>query len=123
MVTGAGPRPAVGEQRLKELGILVPSPPEPFGTYVEAVRTSNLLFLTGMFSTEGPKPKFVVLLGSEFDVEAARKAAQLATLNVLSVAWADAASELLAEVGKDKTLAEFSARLHVEPELIFQVAG
>jgi len=31
------------EQRLKELGIKLPAPPEPFGTYVEAVQTGNLL--------------------------------------------------------------------------------
>ncbi len=30
------------EQRLKDLGIKLPTPPEPFGAYVEAVRTGNL---------------------------------------------------------------------------------
>jgi hypothetical protein len=44
MVTGDAMRPASAEQRLKELGIKLPAPPEPFGTYVEAVRTGNLLF-------------------------------------------------------------------------------
>ena len=32
-----GLRPAGAEQRLKERGIKLPAPPEPFGTYVEAV--------------------------------------------------------------------------------------
>ena len=41
------------EDRLAELGIKLPVPPEPFGTYVEAVQTGNLLFLTGMLPTEG----------------------------------------------------------------------
>ena len=36
-VTREGSRPAGAEQRLKELGIKLPAPPEPFGTYVEAV--------------------------------------------------------------------------------------
>jgi hypothetical protein len=48
MVTPEGSRPAGAEQRLKELGIKLPPPPEPFGTYVEAVQTGNLLFLSGM---------------------------------------------------------------------------
>ncbi len=48
MVTREGPRPDGAEQRLKELGIELPAPPEPFGTYVEAVQTGNLLFLSGM---------------------------------------------------------------------------
>lgn len=79
-------RPASAERRLKELGIELPAPPEPFGTYVEAVQTGNLLFLTGMLPTEGRAAKFVGRLGAEIDVEAGRKAARLAALNVLAVA-------------------------------------
>jgi enamine deaminase RidA (YjgF/YER057c/UK114 family) len=74
------------EKRLKELGIELPAPPEPFGTYTEAVQTGNLLFLTGMLPTEGRAAKFVGRIGSELDVEAGRKAAHLAALNALAVA-------------------------------------
>jgi enamine deaminase RidA (YjgF/YER057c/UK114 family) len=74
------------EQRLKELGIELPMPPKPFGTYVEAVQTGNLLFLTGMLPTEGHEAKFIGRVGAELDVEAGRKAAHLAALNVLAVA-------------------------------------
>jgi enamine deaminase RidA (YjgF/YER057c/UK114 family) len=79
-------RPASAEQRLKELGIELPAPPEPFGTYAEAVQTGNLLFLTGMLPTEGRAAKFIGRVGSELDVEAGRAAAHLAALNVLAVA-------------------------------------
>jgi hypothetical protein len=41
------------EQQLRELGIKLPAPPEPFGTYAEAVQTGNLVFLKGMLSTVG----------------------------------------------------------------------
>ena len=77
---------ASSEQRLKDLGIKLPEPPEPFGTYVEAVQTGNLLFLTGMLPTEGRAAKFVGRVGAELDVEAGRKAAHLAALNGLAVA-------------------------------------
>jgi enamine deaminase RidA (YjgF/YER057c/UK114 family) len=80
------PGPASAEQRLKELGIRLPVPPEPFGSYVEAVQTGNLLFLSGMLPTEGHGAKFVGRVGAEVDVEAGRKAAHLAALNVLAVA-------------------------------------
>ena len=43
MVTHEGSRPASAEQRLKEIGIQLPAPPEPFGTYAEAVQTGNLV--------------------------------------------------------------------------------
>ncbi|MEP6935671.1 MAG: RidA family protein [Nitrospirota bacterium] len=74
------------EDRLATLGITLPAPPKPFGTYVEAVKTGNLLFLTGMLPTEGHGAKFVGRVGAELDVEAGRKAAYLAALNVLAVA-------------------------------------
>jgi enamine deaminase RidA (YjgF/YER057c/UK114 family) len=74
------------EQRLKELGIDLPAPPEPFGTYAEAVQTGNLLFLSGMLPTEGRAAKFIGRIGAELDVEAGRKAARIAALNVLAVA-------------------------------------
>jgi enamine deaminase RidA (YjgF/YER057c/UK114 family) len=85
MVTPEDSRPARAEQRLTELGIELPTPPEPFGTYVEAVQTGNLLFLTGMLPTEDRVAKFVGRVGAELDVEAGRKAARLAALNVLAV--------------------------------------
>jgi enamine deaminase RidA (YjgF/YER057c/UK114 family) len=73
------------EQRLKELGITLPAPPEPFGAYAEAVQTGSLLFLTGMLPTEGRAAKVVGRIGAELDVEGGRKAARLAALNVLAV--------------------------------------
>ena len=79
-------RPVGAEQRLKELGIKLPAPPEPFGTYVEAVQTGNLLFLTGMLPTEGRAAKFIGRVGAELDVEAGWQAAYLAALNGLAVA-------------------------------------
>jgi enamine deaminase RidA (YjgF/YER057c/UK114 family) len=86
MVTRENSNSTSAEKRLKELGIELPAPPEPFGTYAEAVQTGNLLFLTGMLPTEGRAAKFVGRIGAELDVEAGRKAAHLAALNALAVA-------------------------------------
>jgi enamine deaminase RidA (YjgF/YER057c/UK114 family) len=77
---------ASAEQRLKNLGIDLPTPPQPFGTYVEAVQTGNLLFLSGMLPTEVRSAKFIGRVGAELDVETGRKAAYLAGLNALAVA-------------------------------------
>ena len=78
--------PSGAEQRLRELGIKLPAPPAPFGIYVDAVQTGNLLFLTGMLPTEGRIAKFVGRVGAELDVQAGREAAYLAGLNVLAAA-------------------------------------
>ncbi len=39
--------PGDADARLSELGIELPPPARPFGAYVEAVQTGNLLFLSG----------------------------------------------------------------------------
>jgi len=70
MVTGKGSWLVGAEQRLKELGIKLPAP-DPFETYVEAVQTANLLFLSGMLPTEGHGAKFNGDIGPELDVAAA----------------------------------------------------
>jgi len=86
MSTSVKTQTLTAEQRLKELGIELPAPPEPFGTYAEAVQTGNLLFLTGMLPTEGRAAKFAGRVGAELGVEDAREAARLAALNALAVA-------------------------------------
>ena len=86
MVNRESSWPASAEQRLKEFGIVLPTPPEPFGIYAEAVQTGNLLFLTGMLPTIGREAKFIGRIGAELDVEAGRAAAGLAALNALAVA-------------------------------------
>ena len=44
----------LAEYRLAELVIQLPDPPTPFGAYVPAVQTGNLLFLSGMLGDLGP---------------------------------------------------------------------
>jgi enamine deaminase RidA (YjgF/YER057c/UK114 family) len=78
-------RAAGAEHRLQELGITLPASPEPFGAYVDAVRTGTLLFLSGRLPTEGRQAAFIGRVGAELDVAAGRSAARLAALNVLAV--------------------------------------
>jgi enamine deaminase RidA (YjgF/YER057c/UK114 family) len=86
ILSGDGSGPGTAEERVRQLGIKLPAPPEPFGIYAEAVHTGNLLFLTGMLPTVGREAKFIGHVGAELDVEAGRAAARLAALNGLAVA-------------------------------------
>jgi enamine deaminase RidA (YjgF/YER057c/UK114 family) len=79
MVNGA-------ETRLAAAGIELPPAPPPFGPYVPAVQTGNLLFLTGMLPTVGHEPKFLGRAGKELNAQQVRNAAYTAALNVLAVA-------------------------------------
>lgn len=85
-MVGNGGLPGDAERRLRELGIQLPAAPTPFGTYVEAVQTGNLLFLSGMLPVVAHKPKYQGRLGREIDLEAGRDAATIAALGALAAA-------------------------------------
>lgn len=75
------------EARLEELGIELPSVREPMGSYVPAVRTGNLLFLSG----NGPSTSRGKV-GAEVSVEEAYAAARETGLNLLAVMKAELGS-------------------------------
>jgi enamine deaminase RidA (YjgF/YER057c/UK114 family) len=79
---------AGAEERLRDLDIALPPPPTPFGAYVETVRISNLLFLSGMLPVVGHRPLYVGRVGGALPAEDGRKAAEIACLNALSAAKA-----------------------------------
>ena len=73
------------EDRLAKLGIHLPDAPTPFGAYVPAVQTGNLLFLSGMLATSGHAAKVTGIVGKDLDITAGRNAAYITALNVLSL--------------------------------------
>jgi enamine deaminase RidA (YjgF/YER057c/UK114 family) len=73
------------EDRLASLSIQLPDAPTPFGAYVPAVQTGNLLFLSGMLATAGHVATVVGVVGKDLDVNAGRQAATTATLNALAL--------------------------------------
>ena len=73
------------EDRLAKLGIHLPDAPTPFGAYVPAVQTGNLLFLSGMLATSGHSAAVVGVVGKSLDVKVGREAAYIAALNALAL--------------------------------------
>jgi enamine deaminase RidA (YjgF/YER057c/UK114 family) len=73
------------EQRLRQSGMDLPHPPSPLGAYVEAVRSGNLLFLSGTLPIKDGVPKFLGRIGGDLSIEDGRRATRLATLNALAV--------------------------------------
>lgn len=74
---------SVIENRIKELGYSLPDAPAPAGSYVNCVRSGNLLFLAG-----GIPPLEDTYKGkvpSDTSEETAQEAARLITLNRLAV--------------------------------------
>jgi enamine deaminase RidA (YjgF/YER057c/UK114 family) len=74
------------EARLKELGIELPQPPKPVATYVPAVQSGDLLFLSGVIPFREGKLAWQGKLGRDVTVEQGYEAAKLALLNALAIA-------------------------------------
>ncbi len=71
--------------RLKDLGITLPAPPKPVAAYVPAVRTGNLLFISGQLPSEGGQVKYAGKVPADVTQDDAYAAARLATINALAV--------------------------------------
>jgi enamine deaminase RidA (YjgF/YER057c/UK114 family) len=72
------------EQRLAEMGIELPSPPPPVANYVPAVRTGNLLFVSGHGPFRRDGTWVTGKVGTDLDLGEARDAAWLTGLNILA---------------------------------------
>lgn len=78
------------EEKLAELGLALPDPPQPAGTYTRAVRWGELIFVAGQLPLEQGKIRYTGRVGSELSLEEGYAAARLCALNGLSILRAEA---------------------------------
>jgi enamine deaminase RidA (YjgF/YER057c/UK114 family) len=69
------------EEKIASLGITLPVPPEPAGSYVPVVVSSNLAFVAGQIPMEGMQVKF---RGKVDSISIGQEAARLCTINALA---------------------------------------
>jgi enamine deaminase RidA (YjgF/YER057c/UK114 family) len=72
------------EARLKELGIELPKTPTPAANYVPAVRTGNLLFVSGHGPYDDGKTILAGKVGRELTLEEGYRTARSVALNCLA---------------------------------------
>ena len=72
------------EQKLKQMGIVLPESPKPLANYVRAVRTGNLLFVSGHGPYNDGKVVLVGKLGKELTIEEGYKTARNVGVNCLA---------------------------------------
>lgn len=72
------------EARLVELGIELPTPFGPGGAYVPAVRTGNLVYLSGAGPIRSDGSKVTGKVGRDLDLAEAKEAARLVGLQLLA---------------------------------------
>ena len=73
------------EERLKELGIVLPPPNAPVAVYVPGVIAGSFLFTAGQTPRRDGKPAYTGKLGAELSVEEGKAAARLCALSCLAI--------------------------------------
>ena len=72
------------EEKLKELGINIPTPPSPAGSYIPVVTTGNLAFVSGQIPMKEGKVIFEGKVPENQSVDSAREAAKICIINGLA---------------------------------------
>jgi len=73
------------EEKLNELGFQIPEAPKPLASYIPVTRTGNLVFTAGQIPLKDGILNHEGKVGREVSLENAVKAAELCTINCLSV--------------------------------------
>lgn len=72
------------DARIHELGLALPAVRPPAGTFVHAVRSANMLFLSGHAPFRADGSVMLGKLGQELDIAAGQEAARAAALNAVA---------------------------------------
>lgn len=72
------------DDRLATLGIALPPPVAPAGSYVPVVVSHNFAFVAGQIPSEAGHVKFKGKVGRDIPIEAGQQAARLCTINALA---------------------------------------
>ena len=71
------------EEKIKTIGIKLPNPPSPAGSYIPVVKSGNLLYVSGQIPMEDGKVAFTGKV-SDANIETAQKSARICAINILA---------------------------------------
>ena len=92
------------EERLQELGLELPPPPQPLASYVPVVVSGDLAFVSGQTPSSEGNPLFSGHVGADVTVEEAQRAAARCALQALS-----ALREALGDLDRIRRIVSVSA--------------
>ena len=118
------------EEKLESLGIKLPNSSTPAGSYVPAVRTGNLLYISGQIPMEDDKVIFTGKV-SDNNLEIAQKSARMCAINILAqikreVGDLDKVSKIVRLSGFVNSVPEFSQQpkvINPASDLFFEIFG
>ena len=120
----------MSEEKLKELGIELPEAPVPAGNYIPAVKTGNLLFISGQIPLENGKVAYTGKV-SDDNLGTAQKSAKSCAINILAQIKREAGSldkvtRIVRLSGFVNSVPEFSQHpkvINAASDLMFEVFG
>jgi len=118
------------EDKLDSLGVKLPNPPTPAGSYIPAVKTGNLLFISGQIPMEDGKVIFTGKV-SEENLEMAQKSARMCAINLLAqikreLGDLDKVTKIVRLSGFVNSVPEFSQQpkvINSASDLFFEIFG
>jgi enamine deaminase RidA (YjgF/YER057c/UK114 family) len=119
------------DQRLNELGIVLPEAPKPVAAYIPAKRAGNLIFTAGQLPMVNGELTSKGLLGHDVEIEEANKAARICAINALAaikviIGDLDKIQQIVRVVGyvaSDPTFTQQPAVVNGASELLLEIFG
>lgn len=119
------------EEKLASLGIILPTPPKPAGSYIPVIKTGNLVFVSGQIPIKDGIVQFKGQVPKSISVEDAQKAARLCMINVLAqikteLGTLDKISRIVRVSGFVNSSAEFYEQpkiINTASDLLFEIFG
>ena len=119
------------EAHLQELGIELPAVPSSVANYVGAVRTGNLIYLSGRLPMRDGKVAFTGKLGRDVSNDDGYQAARLAMLNLVATLKAEVGDldkvrrivKVLGMVSSDPEFPDQASVLNGASDLLVEIFG
>ncbi len=118
------------EEKLEAIGIKLPNPPTPAGSYIPVVKVGNLLYISGQIPIEDGKVLFTGKV-SDDNLETAQKSAKMCAINILAqikreVGNLEKVSKIIRLSGFVNSSSEFYQHpkvINAASDLLFEIFG
>ena len=118
------------EEKLEKLGIKLPNPPIPAGSYVPAVKVGNLLFISGQIPMRDGKVIFTGKVSND-NLKTAQESSRMCAINILAqikreLGNLDKVTKIVKLSGFVNSMPEFSQHpkvINPASDLFFEIFG
>lgn len=103
------------DKKMTELGIVLSPPTKPIANYVKAVRTGNLIFLSGHGPTKADGSNITGKVGKDLTIEQGYEAAKVTAIGLISTLKAE-----LGDLNKIKRIVKVNGWVNCNPDFADQ---